>query len=594
MKFFAKQISQAVLLFICEHWLIVASAFIVALLIASPLIMFPLRAADVYQGINIGSLSNEHAYITRGKEVLEGHTLGNPMLRENKNQPDYYFTVNEYVLVAPLRLLGLSERVTIVTVYNVYNFVGIVLLILLIYFFVLRLSSRKLLAAATALFVVGGYSIIYQKALFYTDFNIYGRAIIPYISSIAFFAYLLSLVHALHSPRLWKTVLSGALFGVLFYVYFFAWTFTLAFNVILAFLFLFLKKTVSATIVLRVTGIGAVIGLYNVVRIALFVNSPAGEQFSYFAWSTHGRDAVWSTLSFVALCALLWLWHKRRDDTGTVLLLALTLAGVVMLNQQLITGRTVQYNHYYWFFVTPTALISLVYVFWSFLRSRSFEVVAAVAVVAVVFLNTAVGQYRSALTTWELKRYEQQYRPIIDRLAEDTRPRVILTADDYHSFLFTIYTPHDLFWSNFATMNRVPIDRFKDALYVYAYLNRESRPDITAYLQSVMSDRAHHSMYKSLYENIEGLWSGLDFYDYERQVARQTDFITRARSDTLRVLSDEYAAVNNPASMHALLRKYGVTYVVWDKNKYPEWNLSWIRGLSELASANNIFLYRIE
>jgi len=103
-----------------------------------------------------------------------------PFYREGKEEKrDYYFTINEQVLSAPIRLLGLSDRIDVVTLYNAYNAIGVCALILLLYFFVLMLSGKRLLAAVTALFVVGGYSIVYNKGLFYSDFNVYGRAMYP-------------------------------------------------------------------------------------------------------------------------------------------------------------------------------------------------------------------------------------------------------------------------------------------------------------------------------------------------------------------------------------------------------------------------------
>jgi hypothetical protein len=60
---------------------VVALVAIVALtlLLESPWIVFPVYAGSAYQGINIMQFGNdEHHYLSRGKEVLEGHGVSQP------------------------------------------------------------------------------------------------------------------------------------------------------------------------------------------------------------------------------------------------------------------------------------------------------------------------------------------------------------------------------------------------------------------------------------------------------------------------------------------------------------------------------------
>ena len=58
------------------------AAVLLTLVIELPLILYPLVTHDTYRGINIAHFgSDEHFYLTRGKEALEGHTLGNSVLR---------------------------------------------------------------------------------------------------------------------------------------------------------------------------------------------------------------------------------------------------------------------------------------------------------------------------------------------------------------------------------------------------------------------------------------------------------------------------------------------------------------------------------
>src|SRR5258708_3789556 len=91
-----------------RHFAAIIIALGLALLVAAPLIAFPIATGNEYRGINIAHISDEYFYLTRGKEALEGHGLGQPMLAEGKDASDETFSYAERILVSPLRILGIS------------------------------------------------------------------------------------------------------------------------------------------------------------------------------------------------------------------------------------------------------------------------------------------------------------------------------------------------------------------------------------------------------------------------------------------------------------------------------------------------------
>ncbi len=605
------------------HWFIILAALALVTIIEVPVFLFPKMAGEKYQGINIPTLggANVYEYLMRGKDVLEGHSLGSASLREGKENSDYYFSIAEYILNKPIYWLGLGYNVDVVKLYDVYNFLGIFAIVLLIYFLVLDMSGSKLLSAVTALFVVGGYSIVYNKSLFYTDFNIYGRAVFPYMGSLFFFVYLYIVYVAVISsppaggeatkqsslfrlrllrPSEWSrndilVALAGLSFGLLFYIYFFAWTFVLAFTVTLFGLYLFFDRSIAKKAG-TVLGIGLALGVYNIYRIFSFVNSPEGEKFSYFSWLVHGNTLIFSKIGFIAAILLaIFIWRSPKDK-NILFMTSLIIAGWVALNQQIITGKILQYAHYYWFFIVPISIVISFYIIWQLLDigpslTRKFF---AFLIVGIVFVNTGVGQYRSSLMTLESKIYDQNFKPLINALNLNSAPGVILAADDVNATLFTIYTSHDLFWYSFALMDKTSMSRAKEALFTYLYLNKNSRNDIQKYLEKVMQDQNEVSFYKDLYMAIEGQSSGLDYYDYVNKVS-DLKIIGEHRKEIISELNKDYRAIFKSRTAFAdLLNKYGINYIVWDKNKHPEWDLSVISGLQEIVSSNNIFLYQMK
>src|SRR3989338_5001257 len=84
-----------------------------------PQVRFPMMAGDEYQGINYGNYGEDDiGYYQKGKEIFEGQAgLGNPALRIGKDNEDPHGVFVEYLILVPLRLLGLGSHLNIVTVH---------------------------------------------------------------------------------------------------------------------------------------------------------------------------------------------------------------------------------------------------------------------------------------------------------------------------------------------------------------------------------------------------------------------------------------------------------------------------------------------
>ena len=91
-------------------------------------------------------------------------------------------------------------------------------------------------------------------------------------------------------------------------------------------------------------------------------------------------------------------------------------------------------------------------------------------------------------------------------------PAVVLTPDYQQAYLVTIYTPHDLLWARGFVIAHLPIERLKDTLYLYAYLNTDARDQFASYFTR-LSAVGGPSFYRELYEVIEGYESGFDYQE---------------------------------------------------------------------------------
>lgn len=582
------------------HWLIIVSGLVLTTIVSAPLFLFPLMNRDVYAGINHANFGRDQLfYLSRGKDVLQGHHLGNAVLREGKEGQEMHVSYIEYVILAPFKILGVVETADIVAIYNVYNFVGVFILILLIYGASLQLSQSRLLAAASATGIIAGYPIIFFKTLFHPEVLYYGRAFSPYLIAIPFFIFLNFLIKSLRSNSVRYAVFAGIAFGALFYAYFFAWTFAGSLCGLLAIIFALKKDWRQFKKTLFTLGIGLALGAYNVAYMLSFHFSPEGRQLFYFLWSEHTRAPTFSGVGFAALALFTAYFYKnRRTDANVPLIAALILSGWVVLNQQIIIGTVTQPAHYYWFFIVPISILTGLYMLWKLLVARDRLRVALFSGLICLFLiSGAVGQYRAEVNAAPFKRAEQAFRPLLDFLNADRSPGVILANDEDTSYLYTVYTNHDVFWNSTAAVNfNTPLERMNHALFVYVYLNKTARGNFAGFINSIMDNPQKDllSLYREPYKAIEGYSSGLDFFDYQSAVATRDEGVRQHREATIAELDREYKQLSaDSRNVERLLQRYGVNYVVWDKEKNPEWDFSFIRNQEKVFSQGNFEIYKI-
>lgn len=547
----------------------------------SPYLLFPLMA-DSYQGINAGNFgADEFQYLAYGKELLEGHALGNPFLRDGKAwfNPQHLYAP---YLVLPLTWVGLSDA-NIVTVSLAFGFAGVFALVLLMYAWVLQLSGDKRLSLVSALFVVLGYNLL-TNYLFIHHFNFYARPIIPLTSALVFFLYLNLLTKSLRSDARVYTIAAGVAFGVSFYTYFYAWTFIAVLTVILAVLYGIRKEFAQVKKCLRILALGFLLGAAEVAMLYLFSQTDMGRQILLFQGGAETRVFTVVKQSWLALfffCVFLYC-HPREKNWP--LLLALLLAGIAAINQGVITGREFQRFHYFWHFILPTVTVIGLYLVWAVIRSASLKRVLFYALVVIVFANGVVQSYLGLLSALPVKNHLQGYAPLIERLKEDTSPSVILAANNLYELLFIIYTDHDIFFHHNAEAYNTSIQTFEDALYVYAYLDKNTRDD---FLRSVETPHPKDTAPSGTYREIK------KYYTSPGVAGRGSRALLSLPEFREKMASGYRAVQNNPGAIADILKKHHIAYVVWDETVNPEWDLSAVSGLTKILSSGPVHLYAV-
>ena len=132
---------------------------------------------------------------------------------------------------------------------------------------------------------------------------------------------------------------------------------------------------------------------------------------------------------------------------------------------------------------------------------------------------------------------------------------------------------------------------------LYTFFNRNSRKDFRAFFRQLpTSSDPRLALYGNLYQNIEGFSSGLSFYAYHRERGSPTETFLAHRQRLMDELVAEHEKkAGSSEQVIALLRRYGVRYVVWDQNLHPEWDVSFLGPIAkERVVSHGIHLYELQ
>lgn len=615
MRFLCRSKIVNIFKFAKSHWLVLFCATAMSFLVILPQLLFPLLSGNDYRGLNIGNFGDDDiGYYSKAKDFLCGNGLGNYALSIGKDNPDPHGLYIDVILLSPLRLLDKISEYNIVTIYMIYQFVGIIALILLIYTFIIQLSGHKFLATATAIFVIGGYRFILlypiMTAHFRVDINIYSRPVMPYLSSIVFFVFLNFLVKAIKTNKWNYAVLSGVVFGLSFYTYAYAWTFSIILLACLFFFYVLKRDKAILKKIFIIISTGIVIGIYTFIHISFLFQSEIGHQITFFFGVHSGRYfAPISKLAVLSFLLFIIFAIRNRDNKYSLLILSLILAGQIAMNQQLVTGKSVQVLHYFWYFIIPSIIVCNFYMLWVLCPERFKKRLAPgilFILIMLAFTHTAVVQYRVTEATFKYKQYAQQYKPIFDFLNKEDTRKVILISNRFYGHMVTVYTNHDLFWGNVGVFY-TPIERFTDALYVYGYLNNKSRADFTSYImnydyddESVINIGGQPTeMVSDIFFMLESYWYGqtynVDNVAYSHLWAISDESVLKFRKNILAQLEQDFFDKKEKEKndkVADILKEANVSYIIWDSELNPDWDLSNIPNLQKVASSNNVYLYK--
>ncbi len=480
------------------HILGIVFSLLAGAVIVAPHLWFIVHSGSAYQGIQLFGADAETSYLTRIQEAAETGDVANPYIFEEKGTlPSSYDTYIEYALALPT----IFFHVPVATMNLWYKFLLPAIAFFLAYLLAYRVTGRRsasLLAASLGIlglqlfsvsdirFFLGHAPVGYEP---FTNFVNYGRPVNPEASGIVFFVYLHLLWSFWTAASGWTLPLMrrkfflimalATVYAASFYVYFYTWTFFTVLNGLFFLACIIERRFRDAVHYLFITALGLLAAIPYFLNLIAFTSHPyyadISKTFGFVI--SHTPRISTGGLATIILFTCVALWCDRRQlmkPRGTAMYLGvLLLTTVIVINQQILTGRLLQEGHYHWYFNTPIFALAIA---WSFskiserIRIRHLLSGITLFVILAAFGTTIYIQILSYRAQEAVALSDQVYAPLFTWLNKNAAPESVLLADHRISEWTPVYTHLNVYWSDYNFTYLTPRFRVMHALFMYLKL----------------------------------------------------------------------------------------------------------------------------
>lgn len=567
------------------HWLkseylVLLFALGIGALIMAPSFYFRYFNPE-YQGIDLFRSDAELNYVAQIQEVYDGHpSLGNIYLEDGKDVPA---GIQQPLSANVVAGLGKMMRMDAATI-NLYSklILPFFLTLLTFYFLLFLVKNRALaflgsafimLAPATlGFFHVGGiFDMIVRGNFAASDYQFltYARSINPQFSSLLFFGYFLVLWKWLFGESNKKVygVLSALILGLSFYTYFFVYSFISVFSFFLFIYFVWCKEWIKVKAIFWVGLVGLIMAtpiLYNMYALS---------QGPYYAGATERVGAfpshkfIFSQVWWGAFIIFLLSYRKISEHSVRLFLSLFLLVSLVLTNQQMLTGHMIPApQHYHWYYIAPVVGAFFVIGFGFLVKkylSEKWLNWFAVLLVSMFFWLGFLFQKQSYIKYLPEVVAEQKYSTALQWLRENTPPDSTIFSEDDFAHLVVVFTSNNAYYHRGLTDFPIPPERIKHALFLNIFLDGVTSEEALAYFTQ-HRNRIGSWLYGEHYRQRHGC-SGC--FSEEMFTNLVNDYQMFSRQDFV-----------------ASIKKYPIKYLVWDKEKDPNWNLDQYLGVPIFTS----------
>ena len=488
------------------------AAIALTLLALYPQFALVLNRGQDWNGSYAYFSQDEIAYSAYVNALIDGRPRRNDPYTGRDDAPDAapqsesLFSIQfipAYLIALPARAFGVSASTTFILLTAIIAFASV----LAIFWLISLITGDQRLAAAGALVVLclGTFAILYAPIRMLTgadttftfEYFPFLRRYVPAVPFPFFFIFCALVWQALkgESGRAnWRwAAMAGAVFALLVFSYFYLWTATAAWLACLALLWLIARpegyrNAIKPLSIIALLAIAALVPYF----LLLSNRAPTMDTVQLLALS-HAPDFSRSSIKLglivcVALIYAAWRGHLNWRTPPALFAAAFALTPLLVFNQQIITGRSLQPLHYEPYIAKYMALVALtlaIALIWRGRASSDRTMIPGRVLACAVLVALGWGMIETAVET---KRHiwasidRDEVMPVAKRLAElsntsagtlDTQSIVLYFNMD-HADLSPVIAPQAVLWSpHVPAFSGVTLEENRERIYQYLYYTGE-------------------------------------------------------------------------------------------------------------------------
>lgn len=468
-----------------------------------------------WDGSFFASNDDEVAYAGYVNSLLEGKPRRNDPFLTIEDTPDAPLSeslysiqfIPAYTIAIPARLLGLSSS----SAFVVLMFLMAIASSLAIFKLLYEITADGPLSAAGVLVVLclgtaaayEGELKIWMQQQILCDFFPFLRRYQPGFAFPIFFVFCATVWRALtgddKKKRLIYSIASGVVLAILIFSYFYLWTAAAAWLACLTLIYLVFKKDSRAVVLKNAAIIGAIAVPVLIPYAILLSRRSANLDHVQLMVHTRMPEFGWTSLIIgVIVAALIFICLKTGISGLTnhaIFALSFALTPLLLFNQQVITGRSLQPVHYELFISNYIVLLAFVLMLSLVIRyfargSETHRLRWTVAVLAIFALLWGVWESTASAgrkTEYSVLRDEAGRAIKYLKAQESSRPGSDQVVVFSNNFVVTGYVPSIAYfrplWNpHTSSASGVTLAENKRLFYLYLYYSGYDKQGVASAL----------------------------------------------------------------------------------------------------------------
>lgn len=447
-----------------QYWSQIACALLMGLFVIAPYIFFINYAGSEYKGLYMLATDAEPHYLARISDFAEGNGIGNPFIREYKdNVPAASFSYEEAIMSLPLKIFP----ITVLQLNLIYKFLFSFFISLLISSLFYRFTKSNVWSCTAAVFIMTGYNLVNIPDIInllkfdiekYSQFLIYNRPVNPQFSSFIFFIYLHVLSSVVREKKGNMIVWSGVILGISAYIYFYLFTFLLTLQCLMILYYLIRKDKVCLYIFMSLL-LGMVLSSYMFYQMYLLISHPLYIDYAKIMDLKNSHHYIISSAGLL-ITALFIISNYKKIKESEPFIVLIVLASWIVINQQIITGKLLQSGHYHWYYNTPIYIFVLLLILFKYRENKFIKLLPVFFMLISVWTGSFIN-YSAYIRSIDFTMYQQRYVPAIEWIDNNFEPESVVVANQDISTIVPVISRQNVLWEDHAIYYLLPVERTK-------------------------------------------------------------------------------------------------------------------------------------